>query len=490
MKLGENLVASGVIDDAQLGAALSHATTSGTRLGAALIALGHATGDQIAIALGKQLGVAAARDRHLAAAPQALAPRLPADLARELGCVIVGEGRDRELIIAMQDPLDVAAIAKLERATRRVVVPAAASSLRIEAAIERIYPVGGADIASAAAAAAEIHAARSSRSSIPGVPASVAAAAVSAGGTATAVEPVEHRRHPIATLDLDAPPPSLDLPPLEADPEATPPPRSLESIGLAMGSAPEMTPLAPLPRARPKTTTIPGNQIIPTTRRMAQIAGGTSLSARRGAASSGSFGLRPLFKIVTPLIVIASIAFTYRHYTSDSSWAVTSDYNSTYLHAHFPLPGTGWRSDSSLRMEKTRGDGWARVEGVYRGGTADDPDEILMLIRTHSPGEFPEVVDMDDFRRGLDAVGRMVTSSAEVSVQTIECAVDSRVRTEPAGRCRGTATYRSELLNIYLYLWEDTVDDVAAVIYVAKGKVDDHVGELESFITDIQLQPQ
>ena len=90
----------------------------------------------------------------------------------------------------------------------------------------------------------------------------------------------------------------------------------------------------------------------------------------------------------------------------------------------------------------------------------------------------------------LSAATYTVTNSADLSVRSLDCAVDARVRTEPAGRCRGTATYRGELINIYLYLWEDTVDDIAAVIYVAKGKVDDHVGEVESFITEIQLQPQ
>lgn len=493
VRLGEQLIASGVIDDGQLDAGLAEARATGARLGSVLITLGHATGDQVAIALAKQHGVAAARDRHLASAPPALVAKLPVSEARELGCVIVGEGRDRELIVAMKNPKDTRVLARLEDVTGRIVVAAVASVVRIDSAITRLYPVGGTDIASAAAAAADAlgppaspsPVSRSSRLSIPGVPASIAAAAVAASRESSP----DVARPMIPPLDLDAPAPALDLPPLAAQPEATPPPRtieSIESIGLAMGSAPEMTPLTPLPR--PRTKTVTASQI-PQTRRMAQIAGGTTV--RRGVSGLSFSAWRPLAKFILPALFIAGGVIMYRRCTADPSWAVPSDYNSTFLHAHLPLPGTGWRSDESYRFEKKSGaDAWARVEGIYRGGTKRDPDEILMVLRVHAPNRFPDEVDMAAFRRSLEGMSREVIVNAGLQSQALDCAVDAHVRTEPAGGCRGSALLRGDPVNLYLFLWEDTVDDTAAVIYAGTSKVDDRIGEVESFIRDIQLQPQ
>jgi hypothetical protein len=492
VKLGEHLVAAGVIDRAQLDAGLAHAAANGCRLGAALIALGHANGDQVAAALAKQHGVVAARDRHLAAATGVLATRIPAALARTHHAVIVGEGRDRELVIALQNPLDGNALVQLEEASGRVVVPAAASVARLDEAIARLYPVGGIDIATAAAAAAEAYTppARAKRTTPAldlGPPRRPSTPTIPPGATATARELAGTTRPLPPALDLDAPPPGLDLAP--PSPDATPP--TGESIGLAMGSAPEMTPLTPTPTPPPGTPSPSGalkprtkTSTIPPTRRMQQLAGGTSLRS----APAGR-GINPLLKYGLGLAVMAAVAFfTYRECRTEPSWAVKSDYTSTYLRAHLPLPGAGWRGHTSLRLAQGNSDVWTRAEGVYRGGEADDPDEVLMMMRAHAPGQFPDEVDMEAFRRQLDALARHATQSAGLDAATLDCALDSRLRSEPAGRCRGTGTFKGQMINLYLFQWEDSVDDVFVVIYVKKGRLDDEVQPLEAFIREIQVQ--
>jgi hypothetical protein len=183
-------------------------------------------------------------------------------------------------------------------------------------------------------------------------------------------------------------------------------------------------------------------------------------------------------------------ALTYRQCTHDASWAIGPDYESAHLHARLPLPGSGWRGHESLQLNRSHdGDRWARMEGFYRGGDVEDPDEALMVLRVHAPGMFPEEVDMEQFRRQIDTLSRQIVASAG-SIQTagLDCKIEPRVRTEPAGKCRGPGAFRSEPVEIYMFYWEDTVDDVMAVIYVAKGdQLDSKVEELEAFIHDIQV---
>jgi hypothetical protein len=150
-KLGEILVAAGVIDENQLTLGLSHAHATGQRLGSALVDLGAVSSDTIARALAKQRGVAAATDAHFAgvAANPKLAEIIPVALARSGDLVPLALGADdREIIVAMADPTDLALLDRLAFTTGRRIRPASASLRRIRAAIDLL---SGADLDAATA---------------------------------------------------------------------------------------------------------------------------------------------------------------------------------------------------------------------------------------------------------------------------------------------------------------------------------------------------
>lgn len=223
---------------------------------------------------------------------------------------------------------------------------------------------------------------------------------------------------------------------------------------------------------------------------MPVIAGGTSLTAP-DAAPASRLVTTAIPYLLGFAVMTVTAGLTYRQCTHDASWAIGPDYYSTYLRATLPLPGTGWRGHESLRMNRTNdGDRWARLEGFYRGGEVDDPGEALMVLRVHAPGMFPEEVDMEQFRGQIDTLSRQIVASAgDIQTAGLDCTLEPRVRTEPAGKCRGPGTFHSEPVEIYMFYWEDTVDDVMAVIYLAKGeRLDGKVAELETFIHDIQVE--
>jgi hypothetical protein len=136
VKLGQHLIVAGVIDYAQLNAALERCAQTGERVGAALLALGHATYEQVTAALAAQHGVPATKERQLGLT-QLKGDMLPAELAREVGALTVGVGRDRELIVAFADPQDAAAVKRVEQVTGRIVTPMVASTGRLGAAIAK-----------------------------------------------------------------------------------------------------------------------------------------------------------------------------------------------------------------------------------------------------------------------------------------------------------------------------------------------------------------
>ncbi|MBI1380816.1 MAG: type II/IV secretion system protein [Planctomycetaceae bacterium] len=102
-RLGEMLVAAGVLGDEQLRAALAHQRGKGQRLGEALIELGLVDEITVTRALAKQAGLPFL-DLSKGRIPAALLARVPAELAREQGILPALE-RGGALILAIDDPL-------------------------------------------------------------------------------------------------------------------------------------------------------------------------------------------------------------------------------------------------------------------------------------------------------------------------------------------------------------------------------------------------
>jgi hypothetical protein len=613
VKLGQHLIVAGVIDYAQLNAALERCAQTGERVGAALIALGHATYDQITGALATQHGVPAAKERQLNLT-QLKGDLLPAELAREVGALTIGVGRDRELIVAFADPQDAAAVKRVEQVTGRIVTPTVASTGRLGAAIAKAYadrpatippPVStaplarpsepeppprprvlsgptrppvpiapGTDIASAAAAAASALAERPARRT----PSEAALSALSIaarpssrsdpGAMAAAVEAIQS---PLDAAPPAAPgPPSIDAPrardrisdrgpptsppafpngtldlepaslpsdfaratPVETFADATPAPLEAArrsgvqtALGFSPGPTPsgqlptlspaELAPTPPVPSltgvlasmestadaadavaepaaaepaatepppvvSRTKSGPIVGRTVTGAMRRP-NLPGGTAVGARSPAVVIGW--------IVGFAIIAAAAFFTYRHFSAEETWPIPDRYTSSHLKVRMELPsGGGWRGHEELRTSRTEGPRWVRTEGYYRGASHTDPAEALMVLRAHTPGAFPAEVDLDDFQRKLDQLGRQVISAGNVMVPNLKCALETGVRTEPAGSCRGTGTHRDQTSEFYMLFWEDSVDDFMAVIYVAKGSTADKLDDVKTFISGITVQ--
>jgi type IV pilus assembly protein PilB len=136
--IGQALLSAGVIDAAELDAALAEQRGTGERLGAVLARRG-ADGEQVARALAKQLRLA-----HLPAPlqPQPAALRLiDGALAVRLRIVPLS-ATDRVFRVAMADPLDLAAVEDLRFRTGRRIEPVVATPAAVEAALIAAYHAG------------------------------------------------------------------------------------------------------------------------------------------------------------------------------------------------------------------------------------------------------------------------------------------------------------------------------------------------------------
>ena len=107
MRLGEMLMAAGLISERELDAARAHQRATGGRIGSTLIELGLLEADDVARALARQHGVPAALSRHLRERDRGVASHLPAETARELNALPVALSRGAEgpnLVVCFRDP--------------------------------------------------------------------------------------------------------------------------------------------------------------------------------------------------------------------------------------------------------------------------------------------------------------------------------------------------------------------------------------------------
>jgi len=112
MRIGERLIAAGLVGEAEVEEALRTQRVSGRRLASELVALGRVDEDAAARALAEQAQVPAARRKHFERADDALIARVPVRIARTHGVFPVGitNGTPQELVLAMRDPSDLAVV--------------------------------------------------------------------------------------------------------------------------------------------------------------------------------------------------------------------------------------------------------------------------------------------------------------------------------------------------------------------------------------------
>jgi hypothetical protein len=139
-RLGELLVADGLVMPAHVERALAAQRRRGLRLGSILVDAELATPDAVARALGRQRTVPAALERHLAAHDPALAALLPGELARERLVLPLARSKDGGLVVAMRDPHDAELRAELVRRIGSSIVAAVACELVLRRHVYRVYP--------------------------------------------------------------------------------------------------------------------------------------------------------------------------------------------------------------------------------------------------------------------------------------------------------------------------------------------------------------
>ena len=137
MRLGDILVASGVINEQQLGEALAMQKKQGSRLGDVLIGNGFITEEQLINALRMQLGIDYA-DLSAINIPVELAKYVPRTIARN-HCVVPVKLVKDNLYIAMSDPLDFVAQEQIKYSSRKRVIPMISSKRATEQAIAMLY---------------------------------------------------------------------------------------------------------------------------------------------------------------------------------------------------------------------------------------------------------------------------------------------------------------------------------------------------------------
>ena len=141
-RLGDLLLASGLINEEQLAEGLALQKGSGKRLGEVLQDHGIITESDLIEALQMQLGIEFV-DLGKINIPTELAQVVPKNIAKQYQVVPVRVFRD-ELYLAMSDPLNFYAIEEVRKAVRRRVVPMVAMSSAVERAIQILYGNEGA----------------------------------------------------------------------------------------------------------------------------------------------------------------------------------------------------------------------------------------------------------------------------------------------------------------------------------------------------------
>lgn len=143
IRLGESLVESGLITQAQLDEALKRRLSTGERIGEALVGLGYISERDLLRTLAADADIPFLEPRELVVDPM-VAGNVPATVARAEH-VIPLRLEGKSLLVAMGNPFDVGVIRSLERSTGKHIRVSAADPAEIASVVEMVY--GGAGTA-------------------------------------------------------------------------------------------------------------------------------------------------------------------------------------------------------------------------------------------------------------------------------------------------------------------------------------------------------
>ncbi|RMH38391.1 MAG: hypothetical protein D6689_19775, partial [Deltaproteobacteria bacterium] len=140
MKLGEMLVRDGHVTPDQIQMAIERQRRDGGKLGTLLVEMGFVDLETLTMYLGLELSMPVATGAVLDRAKRTAVRLLTPEQAARLRCVplLISE---RQLIVAVEDPYDVATLDEISRTTGYRVIPRVAPEIRIYYYIERYYGV-------------------------------------------------------------------------------------------------------------------------------------------------------------------------------------------------------------------------------------------------------------------------------------------------------------------------------------------------------------
>ena len=141
-RLGELLIASGMLDEEGLEKGLALQKETKERLGTTLISSGIITEQQMIEALQMQLGIDYV-DLSKMQIPATLASAVPKNIAKQYQVVPVKVEKDN-LYLAMSDPTNFYAIEEVKKSSRKKIIPVIATSAGVEHAIQVLYGNEGA----------------------------------------------------------------------------------------------------------------------------------------------------------------------------------------------------------------------------------------------------------------------------------------------------------------------------------------------------------
>jgi hypothetical protein len=426
VRLGECLVAGGVITEELLGAALARQRATRERIGSALVALG-VDADAVARALGEQRGVVAAHDAELASAGAALRRLVPDDVVRRLWAVPVRVAPTGEIVIALRDPHDATAVAELERAVGGPVRAAAAAEVRLRQAIAQALPAST----------------RIPRIDAPPPPTPTT---TSATATAAARPPT-----PAATPAARPPTPA-------ATPAARPP-----------------TPAA-TPAARPPTPA--GTPAVrPPAARVAAPA-----EAVEEATSGSTLGMVVRLAVAAAAAVgIAVVAGRACKAATEPEFAVSPYSVDSLAGMRIPDLDDGWRGPQELSVDESIGQSmWgnvrAKAASYGRGRAGSSVRDIMVLYYEPAPRRPHGVTAAPATLADESSPNAMVLSG--MKLDGVRCTRSQRRADTETADCDATGTWAGRRIHLHQVDWVDARGELRSIVGITYGDRHDIVDDV------------
>ncbi|MDD2218034.1 MAG: GspE/PulE family protein [Eubacteriales bacterium] len=141
-RIGDLLIAAGLLNEEKLAEALEIQKISKDRLGKVLIDNNFITETQLIVALTMQLGIDYI-DLNKVEIPHGMLNEIPGSIAQKYGIIPI-EVNDGNLHIAMKDPLNFVAMEEASKASKKKIIPMISSESGIDHAINMLYGNEGA----------------------------------------------------------------------------------------------------------------------------------------------------------------------------------------------------------------------------------------------------------------------------------------------------------------------------------------------------------